>query len=244
MLKPLKRGIKIPKKSIKLAEETGIHIGDGNLNYHRSVGKNHWSYTHSSHAKEKDYQNFIKNLMFDLYQIQPYERRYGNCVDLIFTRKNLVLFKKSLDLPVGNKRNIKIPKWIMENEKFKIACLRGIFDTDGGLRFRKPYKSKKYTYPEIKLISCSLNLIEDVKQILNEIEITYYYGVRKIDLEKNIPNLGYIIVINGKKRLEKFMTKVGFSNKKHLDKYNFWKKNGYCLPDYLKKKKKSGDGGI
>ncbi len=69
MIQPLKRGIRIPRKSVKLAEETGIHIGDGNLSFHKSVGKNHWSYTHTSHSEEEDYRNFVKNLMFELYQI-------------------------------------------------------------------------------------------------------------------------------------------------------------------------------
>ncbi len=153
----------------------------------------------------------------------------------------MVLFKKNLGLPVGNKKEIKIPQWIMVNERFKVACLRGIFDTDGGLRFTNRNKDEIYRYPQLSLTSYSLSLINDVKIALDELKIKYSNYVEKPNPKKGRPNPIYIIAILGEKRLDQFMKEIGLRNKKHLDKYNFWKKNGYCLPDYLRK---NGDGGI
>ena len=50
--------------------------------------------------------------------------------------------------------------------------------------------------------------------------------------KRNKPyNESYAIEINGKERLNKWLKKIGFSNKKHLTKIDVWKRLGYCLPN-------------
>lgn len=217
-----------------LAEETGIHIGDGSMSLSRSGGKNHWEYVHSTHLlDDKEHSLYVKKLMKKLYNLEPYEKIQKTCMMLVYTRRDLVLFKKKLGLPMGKKNDIRIPNWILNNECFMKTCVRGIVDTDGCLRFRKPFKGKLQTYPELKVTNKSKILIEQLKDIFNVFGLTSSIYKEKISERK--PNPIYNLNLCGVKNLNKYVVQIGFSNNKHLNKYLFWKKHGYCPPYFSEK---------
>jgi intein/homing endonuclease len=206
----------------KLAEETGIHIGDGCMNIYQNY--NHNVYVYSGHALDDlAFSNYVKNLMKDLYNLYPsYERIQKNTIMLSYTRKELVKFKQKLGLNLGHKDKIEIPAWIMKNKYFKRACLKGIFATDGSLLFQKKYKNFAY-YPRLRIDSKSEKLIKQIKTILDEVNIN-----SSISCDKRItvrhPSIIWGIYIYGTDNLEKFVMLIGFSNQKHLVKYEMWKK--------------------
>ena len=129
--------ILIPHKiMVELAEETGWHIGDGSMNFYNNKGYQKGIYQLRGHIKEdrNHYINVIKPIFRLLYGIEislremPSTRVYGF---QIWSNK-LVSFKSRLGLPLGKKFNISIPKIFLNDNKLKIAIVRGIFDTDGG----------------------------------------------------------------------------------------------------------------
>tara|TARA_Y100000310_G_C20701809_1_gene830651 strand:- start:5198 stop:5929 length:732 start_codon:yes stop_codon:yes gene_type:complete len=231
--------ITIPQNfSEKLAEETGIHIGDGSMNKYIHKQTTRWVYTFSSHKNDdKKYIDYVLKLMEDLYAKSPYIYTKNNCINLIYCSKEIVVFKKNLGLPMGKKINIIIPKWIFKEKEFIKKCVRGIVDTDGSLRFRKPFKSKIHSYPSLKVSNNSEPLIQQINNIFLDFGLTPSINIEGIKIRR--PNKLYNVNLNGVKNLEKYIKIFGFSNYKHFKKYLFWKKNGYYLPKY-----KSGGEGI
>ena len=80
--------------------------------------------------------------MKKLYNLEPIKQspRKDNCGVLRYSRKQLLMFKKKIGLPMGAKENISIPMWIFKKRGFQIACLRGLFDTDGCVCLQKKYR--------------------------------------------------------------------------------------------------------
>ena len=218
-----------------LAEETGIHIGDGSLGFYHSVGKNNWCYMHSTHAQDdKEHSDYVKNLMKRLYNLDPYVKIKGKCIMLVYTRKELVLFKKDLGLPIGKKSNIKIPDWILENKEFTKKCVRGIVDSDGCFRFRKPFRSNIHSYPEIKVTNKSKILVHQLKDIFSDFGIKCSLNLERKKYQNGFSDI-YVIHLNGIKNTGLYVSLFGSSNTKHLKKYYFWKKHGYYIKEKMAK---------
>src|SRR3989344_1942944 len=135
--------ILLPSYCENLAEEIGIHIGDGNV----YIRNNSYVYTITLHLYEdSDYSNYIINSIKRLYGITPSIKIVDdrNAKYIAYHSKRLIDFKHGFGLPIGPKTNIEIPKWILTNKKFVISCIRGIVDTDGSLSFRKKHRKNHY----------------------------------------------------------------------------------------------------
>jgi intein/homing endonuclease len=77
-----------------------------------------------------------------------------NTYGIQFRSKAIVTFyNKVIGIPLGYKvKTVDIPLVIKNSPlEFKIACLRGIFDADFSLTFKKKYKEVHY-YPVIRAI--------------------------------------------------------------------------------------------
>lgn len=159
------------------------------------------------------YEKHLKNLFKKLYGLDVRLRKWSRAYGFQICSKELLDFKKKLGLPMGPKINIRIPLWIRKDKKFMVACLRGIFDTDGTFYIEKKYGRG---YPRIQIRSTSPKLIEDIAVGL---KITgFNYGRWK---EKEIRNwkASYAIAVRGNKTVEKWMEVIGTNNPKHLNKY-------------------------
>src|SRR3989344_2934710 len=207
--------------SVDLAEETGIHIGDGCMNIYSS--NNGGVYTYSGHAIDDfDFSVYVKHLIKKLYNLYPsYERVKKNTILLAYTRNELIRFKCKLGLPLGPKKDVKIPKWIILRRDYKIACVRGIFATDGCLIFQKKHKNINY-YPKLSISSKSEILINQINTIFNELGIksSVSYDGR---ITTRHPNKIWLVYLYGVKNLKKFVEIIGFCNPKQSRKYEEWK---------------------
>ena len=207
-----------------LAEETGIHIGDGSMNLYKKGRYGDYNYSGNAHD-DFEFSLYVKKIMKQLYNLKPsYERVQKNTIMINYSRTNLILFKNKLGLPLGKKDNISLPDWILNNNTFSNACIRGIFATDGYLHFQKKYREKPY-YPHLKITSKSKTLIEQISFFLKKENISNCIVTGKIKLPRR-PNPIYNVFIYGKKNLKLFEEKIGFINQKHLDLYEKWKSAG------------------
>ena len=195
----IKRGIRIPNKLCpKLAEEIGIHLGDGTL----STKKYYFS-VRGDLKEEKYYADFILPLYKELYNINPPLLKRSLACGFEISSKGMREFKnKVLELTVGTKTyKAKVPACIMESRNIEImqAFLRGLFDTDGCYYFHSKKK-----YPVISLCIKSRELINKVSEIL------ILLGFSPQLYEK-----GYTIYINGVPKFKKWIEEIGSNNPKH-----------------------------
>ncbi len=106
---------------------------------------------------------------------------------------------------------------MQSSRSIQLAFLRGLFDTDGCLRFDKNRTEKNY-YPKIEFTFASIKLIKDLSILLNNLGLCNYTWDCK-DSAK--------LCIAGKIMLHKWMKEVKPKNSKHLNKYKKFEKEGY-----------------
>lgn len=127
-----------PLHSVKLAEFIGILLGDGcigNTQVTISLNMN----------DDRDYAEFINQLIDSLFNYKPAisDYKYKNTLVIRINGVNFVELLENLGLRRGNKikNGVDVPRWIERNNSFSLACIRGLFDTDGGLYTHKHWTS-------------------------------------------------------------------------------------------------------
>lgn len=209
-----RRGLKLPKiLTEELAEETGIHLGDGFL----SDKKNDFRVKGHRIDEKEYYDKHIKALYKKIYNLKVKIKDYGDSYGFELYSQAIKIFKtNSLKIQPGKKDKITVPTIIKKhpNPKIIAAFLRGIFDTDGSMHFKTKYGYSKY-YPDISIAQKSSGLIKDISTMLNRLNLNHgIYLQRKY---KTIHIYGY-------NRLLYFEKTIGFNNPKHLKKIAKWKK--------------------
>ncbi len=204
----------------ELAEEIGWHIGDGSMNYYASRdGKSKGLYQLRGHI-EDDKPHYIERIkpIFDkIYCVKirlremPSTRVFGFQI----WNNEIIKFKQQLGLPLGKKFELEIPKQFLDKKELLVSCIRGIFDTDGGLYLEK--KNHKL-YPRVYIGTISLKLAEQLTVLLNSLDL------RATKWADNNPKgnrmVSYRIEIRGIEMLHKFFKEIEPKNPKHIAKYN------------------------
>lgn len=126
-----RKPVTIPKQSAQLAEFFGIMLGDGGIN-------NAWQANITLNAiADKDYAKHVVQLCGDLFKVLPAIRKRKTRETLVISLASttIVDFLVEKGLLRGNKLagGLAIPQWIMRERRYRIACLRGLVDTDGCL---------------------------------------------------------------------------------------------------------------
>ena len=205
--------LKIPKKlTPDLAEEIGIHIGDGHLS------KNRYRYKIFGNIDESEYYtDFIMNLYKNLYNLDvKITKRNDNTIGFELCSKLLWMFKTEiLGLEPGRKNNIGVPKIILNsNQNILRAFIRGFFDTDGNVYFQSRYEYKKY-YPLLTFTLKSKKLNDCIKDILNLLGF-------KISLYRYKRDGCFSIQLYGYDNILKYAHEIGWHNNKHMKKFLEW----------------------
>ena len=199
--------------SDELCEFAGAFIGDGFFNCYKNKVYN-IEFAGDSRYDLPYYQNIIIPTISSVIPVRPkiYKVDSKNSMRVIFYSKELFYFLKDFFnfFPGKKAHSVKIPDKILNSQNnFIRATIRGIFDTDGCIFFDRREKYKK-PYPRILLQIVSKNLYEQIKDYLSkEFKLyTRFNEKRKI----------YVIEIYGINQFKKWMSLIGFSNKRHLDR--------------------------
>lgn len=205
----------------RLAEFVGIIQGDGNLHKKSNcitiVGSLEDFYYYTIH---------VIPLITRLFNINPKLRKRNdrNAFYIDFNSKSVITFlSEDIGLVRGNKKSSRIPDLINSNTELIYPFLKGLFDTDGCLKFSKQ-GNEKNIYPRIQLCFRRTKFAYDVGEILKK--ISFNYGKWEEDRANGL----VFYQISGNNNLEKWFTKIRPSNAVHITKYLFWKKFGYYLP--------------
>ena len=202
-----------------LAEETGMHIGDGSMNFYANNGRNRGLFQLRGHISDDKeyYEDHIKTLYKELYGISVSIRRMPSTGVLGFQlwSDELVDFKGKLGLPLGKKGDIKIPEIFFTKKDTKTAIIRGIFDTDGCVYLER---KRGKIYPRVEIRTISTPLAEQLMKIMTGLNIraTRYKTIRK---NKNWRDV-WCINVRGFTEVREFFTKVKPKNPKHLNKFS------------------------
>lgn len=218
----IKNLYRIKEKEIKidfnltndLCEVIGAFIGDGMFNLY----KNKLYQVEFSGDSNLDLDYYSKKIIPFIKTIIPninphiYKVKERNCVRIVFYSKDLFyFFKDNFKFVPGRKTyTVFIPEIIMNaDESFIDSTIRGIFDTDGCV-FLDKRKIYKGFYPRITLQTVSKPLYIQLKDYLSKHFKIYTAEFKNREV--------YVIEIYGENQLNKWMNKIGFSNKRHLDK--------------------------
>ena len=198
----------------ELAEEIGWHMGDGSMNYYNNRGM----YQLRGHIEDDKlhYIQRIKPLFEKIYGVKIKLRKMKSTRVFGFQIWNnkIIDFKQKLGLPLGKKLELEIPKEFLNKKELLVACIRGIFDTDGGVYLEK--KNNKL-YPRIYISTISVNLAKQISEILSSLDLnaTYYLS----NHSKGNKLISYKIEVRGIEKLHKFFQIINPQNPKHQSKY-------------------------
>ncbi len=200
------KSIKYPKHSEALAEFFGILFGDGHVaNYQVMVTTNsETDYDHAVHCQK---------LFKDLFGLSAYIRKKKdqNAVNIVASSRALVEYFHKNGMPNGNKikNKIKAPNWIMANQRYRKAFVRGLFDTDGCVYLDKHHiKDKDYYHVGWTFTNFADNLIADVLAILKGLGFTPTHR----DSQPRV-------YLRRQKEIARYFSEIGTSNPKHRSRY-------------------------
>lgn len=205
----------------KLAELIGIIQGDGNLN------KTSNCITIVGSLEEYGYfKNYVIPLIESLFDVEPKLRKRNdrNAFYIDLNSKEMMNYlTNKIGLVRGSKINAHIPMIIKNNIELIPHFLRGLFDTDGCLKFSKQRTNRNF-YPRIQYCFKDTFFSKEVFDLL--LKIGFDVGTWKEGGNRDL----VFYQISGTNNLEKWMKTVGSNNLIHKTKYLIWKKKGFYTP--------------
>ena len=201
----------IPRPSINLAEFVGIMLGDGGIN-------NPWQANITMNAiADAAYARYVEDLIIHLFGATPAlrKRKRRNALVISLASTTIVDFLVSVGLPRGNKlkAGLKIPDWVLAKRAFRIACVRGLMDTDGCL-YIHVHRIGKRVYRNIGLCFTSYSpiLIGQVADLFEE------FGIMP-----HISGAGRNIYLYQADAVAKYLKIFGTSNERIESVYTKWR---------------------
>ena len=197
---------KKPRPSKELAEFVGIVLGDGGISDYQITITLH-------RFDDAEYSQFVRKLIQKLFGVRAgtFRNKTSLADSIVISRIGIVDYLvNDFGLKRGNKvkQQVDIPGWIKQKESFRIACVRGLVDTDGSV-YTHSYnsKGKRYNYKKLQYTSLSRPLLDSVCEIM-----------REIGLNSRIRR-GSDVKLENTKDVRKYFQIVGTHNKKHSDRY-------------------------
>tara|TARA_Y100000310_G_scaffold198327_1_gene198368 strand:+ start:2959 stop:3657 length:699 start_codon:yes stop_codon:yes gene_type:complete len=206
-----------------IAELIGIHIGDGT--FYKTGNSAVWEIR--GDLLEKNY--YVDNvcpLMSRVIGIEFHSKfRSGGangCWGVQTSKKIARNFLLDNGFTPGRKTHtVKVPEYIFASSiKNKRAFVRGLFDTDGCLRFDRINGRPLHDYPKLEFGFASKDLRDTLQVLLKDLNFRNYVWLDKA-------TMAYKICIAGKTQLERWIKEIEPRNPKHLNKYQIWKELGF-----------------
>ena len=203
--------VRLPVESIELAEFFGIMIGDGGIN-------NLWQANVTLNTvADAQYITHVVALIERLFYATPrvMARRTRKATVISLASTTVVDFLVRMGLPRGNKlkHGLKIPGWILRQKAYKIACVRGLVDTDGCLVLHiHKVSNKKYWNLYLSFSSKSPVLLTQVADILLETGLHPSFASNRRE-----------IYLYSAQCVKKYLSIVGTSNDRIKRVYTKWR---------------------
>ncbi len=199
--------ILIPGQSVDLAEFIGIFLGDGGFG-------NGWQITISfNHRADHAYAEFIQALIRQLFGLEAawrIRKQWGSA-DLVVSSIALAEFLQELGIPRGPKHRVitGVPGWIANCEAYRVACLRGLMDTDGCVyQHRYQVNGKWYAYPKLGFAGANPFLCQFVES-----------SMRQLGLPAHRRQFGTRVFLDDMNAVQRYFKVVGTHNPRHRERF-------------------------
>lgn len=236
--------ITIPKLSEELAYLCGVIAGDGCISIRES--RHDYAINCAGNAKDERefYDTILKPLIRNVFGLEVVMRLHskGVCYGFTISSKALAGYLvEVIGMPVGKKyANLRIPLLFKNNSSLCTAYVRGLFDTDGCVSFKKRNANEGY-YPVISFSSKSNRFAYEVAWHLTRIDLLAVTTIRIAPEPRfgDAYNFTTTVELNGTRNFELWQDQVQFWNPKHRRKIILWKKK----KKYLNRAYKKNDSG-
>lgn len=198
------RSIPHPRVSSDLAELLGILAGDGHVGAYQITMTTNQStdFDHALHASS------LFNKLFGISAPIRFKKGKNACVVVVSSRA-LVLFLTKKGLVQGHKirGGISMPPWVRRHKKYRVAFIRGLFDTDGSVYIdTHRISGREYKNIGMAFTNRSLPLLADFKQA---VVLVGLHPTQKTQ---------YTVFLRREKDIRRYFDVVGSSNPKHTRK--------------------------
>ncbi|MEI6850258.1 MAG: LAGLIDADG family homing endonuclease, partial [archaeon] len=188
------------------------HVGDGTL-YKTKRNSLVWELRGS--VNEKEYYKYVRQLIKEIFNIEVKPKYRGiNSYGIQTTNKIITQFFIDSGFKPGPKTlTVSIPEEIKKaKENIQLSFLRGLFDTDGCIRFDKN-RTDFYYYPKIEFSLASKQLIEDLEILFKELKFrAHKWQYKRKD------GMTFSICLAGFDNLDKWLKEVKPANPKHQNR--------------------------
>lgn len=200
----------IPDWSLEFAELYGALLGDG------CVYSNFNSFCITGNADlDEEYIRYLSDLCNSVFDIDPKIRfqREETVVRLTLNSRKIARFLVDTGFPLGKKKNKNFspPEDLTANKELLASCVRGLFDTDGGI----------YSHPNTGIMLDITAKNESLLRFLNA-------ASDRLDLPLNLTTGR--VQLYGESKVEEFLKNIGSSNSRNIKRYLYYKENGNLPP--------------
>jgi intein/homing endonuclease len=210
--------IKIPPVNEDFVEFLGICFGDGCLSVNL-YKHDYFLQIVANSIDELKYLKFVSFLIEKLFGLKIIIRKQiTNTIILSKRSKQLIELLNEYGMPIGKKYKLHVPKCVLISNKLSLAFIRGLFDTDGSLTF------KRTCYPAISITSRCKELLIEVRKILLKNSFKLGKVVEEYAILNNKKFIKYRIFIYGIYNLDRWFSIIGSNNPKNIKKYKIWKR--------------------
>ena len=196
--------ISYPARSVDLAELLGILAGDGHIDeYQVTVTTN--SDTDRAHAH---HTSKLFERLFSTQAPIKFIKNKKACA-VVVSSKAVCLFLVRLGMVRGHKirSGLQMPQWIRARKKYRVAFVRGLFDTDGCVYVdTHRINGREYKNMGLAFTNRCLPLLAEFKVTLESI------GLHPTQKTK------YTVFLRRKGDIRRYFDLIGTSNEKHLNK--------------------------
>ena len=203
-----------------LAEFYGAMLGDGCVSefYSKYESRRRFVVMLTGHTHDADYyENFIRPIIATNFGSKGYLSFRSKRNATIFVTGNTKArdFLIQRGFPVGLKTKLEMPLEFLSKKELALACVKGIFDTDGSVykRYSKKYKnhSRLYDHNVIQIKMNSRKVIKQIASILKDNGIQ----VNRIIKEKECS----VLRITKQQDVDLFFHLIKPHNDYHLERY-------------------------
>lgn len=187
--------IRLPRQSARLAEFLGIMLGDGHISHFQTIV--------TLGTKEFEYVQYVQALMQELFKVKATISIKRSGYRDVYVGSTLITKWLREQGLVSNKvaAQVGVPEWIMGEEKYMRAFVRGFFDTDGSV-YNLCFGI------QVSLTNKSAPLLLALQDMLRKLG----YQVSEVS--------AYRVYITKRKDVERFFREIAPANLKHRRRFD------------------------
>jgi len=219
--------------SKEFAELLGAFTGDGWISKNKKGGL---TFVICGNPKdEKEYYQRVARLWEAEFagKIKPRAFPYWGTFGVMCCNRKIIKQFESAGMARGKKANIcKVPEEIQKNKVLYVPFIRGLFDTDGSIFFKKSYNKNASRWqksnnhiPVIQIASVSQSLIESIRKMLSSLGFKFLFS-KYAPKNKNW-NTTYYLRLSGKINTINFFARVQPKNSRHRLRFEKWLTKGF-----------------